>query len=240
MLNKMFKEPIPLLKEDVDLTVTPLKNYKHAVKLNAVALNYQEVVHASKHYPIFFAKDGEEYVPFAMLGFEDNSNLFIDKSKNWAENRYVPLLVRTYPFTLAKTNAETVSVVYDKTYDGINNKDDKKSFKMFKAKGEFTPQGEQLFKALEDNLKLLNTTKDIIKIISEMELFKTLDITIGEKEEKKFVLKNLVQIDAEKLNKLSDEQLLKLTKSSALHLIYNHLDSFSNFANLLERIKKLS
>jgi hypothetical protein len=238
----MFKKPVPLSKNDIELTLSPLKNYKHAMELNAVALNYQEMIHASKFYPIFFSKDGEDYIPFALLGFEENSNLFIDKkSSQWVKDHYVPLVVRLYPFSLAKiknNEAETISVVYDKDCDGFDVKKHTDGFKILDSNGDTSERGKNIISALEENLKAMNYTKDLLKMISEMGLLRSVNVDIGEKENKKFEIQNLIQVDSEKLNQLKDEDLLKLTKSSALHLIYNHLDSYSNFTNLLNRVKK--
>jgi hypothetical protein len=230
----MFKEPKLLSTQDSTTKFGSLKNYKHSRSLNAVAISYRETVEASKHYPIFFVKDGEDgFTPVAILGLEDKSNLFVDKSGSWSKGRYIPSLIRLYPFTLSKISEDgKISIAYDSAYEGIN---DKSGFTMFNA-GETTERGKKVIEFAEESFRLMNDTKALLQTVNEAELFRTVNIDIGESDKKKFVLKGFYQVDSEKLNKLSDDELLKITKNGALHIIYSHLDSFSNFSNLLNKI----
>ena len=88
-------------------------------------------------------------------------------------------------------------------------------------------------KFAEETFVSLQQTQQLLQIADELELFSPVDITVGKEEEKQYQISGLFQIQGEKLNKLSDEELLKLTKTGTLHLIYNHLDSSSNFENLI-------
>jgi len=235
MIERMFKEPKLLSTKDSTTKFGTLKNYKHSRSLNAIALNYRETVEASKHYPIFFVKDGENgFTPVAILGLEDKSNLFVDKGGNWSKGKYVPTLIRLYPFTLSKVSEDgKVSLGYDSAYEAINQKD---GFTMFDSDGKTTESGKKVVEFAQESYRLMNDTKVLLQSVESAGLFRTVNIDIGESDKQKFVLKGFYQIDAEKLNKLSDEDLIKITKNGALHTIYNHLDSFSNFSNLLNKI----
>lgn len=234
MIERMFREPKLLSTNDSKTKFGTLNNYKHSRTLNAVALHYKETPEASKHYPIFFVKDSDEsYTPVAILGLEDKSNLFVDKSGEWSKGKYVPSTIRLYPFSLTKSGDNQFSIAYDSAYDAIN---DKNGFTIFDENGEQTESGKKVIEFAEQNFRLSNETKRSLKSVEDAELFRSVNIDIGESESRKFVLKGFYQIDVEKLNSLSDEDLLKITKSGGLHTIYNHLDSISNFSNLLNRV----
>lgn len=230
MIDKMFKKARLLNKEsDKELKISPLTNYKHARALHSVPVGMNEVGEASKHYPIFFLKDSDGIIPFAVLGLKEGENKFVNNAGEWRKNRYIPALIRAYPFILSKTNAENanLSVALDEDYEGINKKDGNR---VFDDEGNPTEFGNQIINYLQELYSMLESTKKISKLLEEAELLQQIDATIEQNGEK-FVLQGLLQIDAEKLNKLSDEMILKLAKSGVLNLIYAHLNARSNFQN---------
>ena len=233
MIDKMFKKARLLNKEkDKELKISPLANYKHARNVHTIPIGMNEVGEASKHYPIFFLRDSEGIVPFVLLGLKEGENKFVNNAGEWRKNRYIPALIRAYPFILSKSgNNENInlSVAIDDEYEGINKKDGNR---VFDDEGKPTEFGNQIIKYLQDLYGMLESTKKSAKLLDEAVLLQQIDATIEQKENKeKFVLQGLLQVDAEKLNQLSDEMLLKLAKTGVLNLIYAHLNSRSNFQN---------
>lgn len=236
MIEKMFKKPTFLTKADIGIKFASLKNYKHARNLGAVALNHREMFEASKHYPIFFVKDGDGFTPVALLGINNDTNLFVNKSGDWIKGRYIPTLIRLYPFVFSKNNKEddnSVSIAYDKEFEGLNSGSGEKFFNEDTSLTEF---GTKVMKFSEETFSALNQTKQMIKILVDLELIDSVEITLGKDGEKQNKISGLFQINTNKLNDLSDENLLKITKSGILHLIYNHLDSSNNFENLTNKL----
>jgi hypothetical protein len=230
MIEKMFKKARLLNKEsDRELKISTLTNYKHSRLLHSIPIAINEVGEASKHYPIFFVKDAEGVVPFAILGLKEGENKFVNNTGEWRKGRYIPALIRAYPFILSKSSADNtnLNVVIDDDYEGINKKD---GARIFDDEGNPNEFGNQIVKYLQDLYSMLETTKKIANQLEESELLQQVDATI-EQSGQKFVLSGLLQIDAEKLNKLSDEAILKLAKSGALNLVYAHLNSKTNFQN---------
>jgi hypothetical protein len=236
MIEKMFKKPTLLTKVEKDIKFSSLKNFKHARSVGAVALNFKEMGEASKHYPIFFVKDGEGFTPVALLGVDNNHNLFVNKSGEWTKGRYIPTLVRLYPFVFTKTDKEkenSVSIAYDREYEGLNLQDGKK---FFKEDGSLTEFGDSVMKFAEETFISLSQTKQLLTPLAELDLLSQIDVTLGKEGEKQYKLSGLFQVNANNLNKLNDEQLLKITKNGLLHLVYNHLDSSSNFDTLVNKL----
>lgn len=236
MIEKMFKKPILLTKEKKGLTFAPLKNYKHAKKVGAIAVNYREIAEVSKHYPIFFVKDGDGFSPIALLGVDKDHNLFTNRSGEWSKGKYIPALIRLYPFVFTKTDKDSesqVSIAYDSEYEGVNASNGKA---VFKEDGELSEFGSGVMKFAEETFVALSRTKQMVQTAVELELLSSVDVTVGKESEKQHKITGLFQINGEKLNSLSDEDLLKITKLGLLHLIYNHLDSSSNFDNLVNKL----
>jgi hypothetical protein len=225
----MFKKARLLNKEsDKNLTISPLKNYKHARGISYMPVSINEVAESSKNYPIFFLKEKDDsLVPFVVLGLKEGENTFVNNSGEWRKGRYIPALFRAYPFVLSE-NEGNFSIAFDDAYEGINQKD---GSRIFKDDGALTEFGDSVVKFLEGLYSNLEGTKGVTKIIKELDILKTIDATV-EKNGEKFVLSGLLQVDTEKLNALSDENLLKLVKSGGLNLIYAHLTSLTNFSNL--------
>ncbi len=240
MVNSMFKEAKLLSKEgDKEIKISPLDNYKHAKKAHFMAISKDEVNIACKFYPILFIKDKEDVVvPVALLGIKENENLFVNKPGDWDVDKYIPALIRAYPFSVTISQAEnseekSMSIVYDSEYEGLNKKDGQR---IFDDEGNPNDYGNQIIKFVQDAYGGIEMTKGMTRLVAEENLLKTVDVNI-EKSEQKYKITGLMQIDTEKLNNLSDESLLKLTKSGAINLIYAHLISLSNFDALAKKIK---
>lgn len=235
MVNTMFKKPQLLNKEkDKEIKISELKDFKHAKKAHFMPLAKDEVNEACKHYPVFFVNEAEEQaIPIALLGIQENINLFVNKPGEWEAGRYIPALIRSYPFSLSKQGDDNYSLVFDAEYEGLDQKEGKR---LLEDNGEPTEYGNQVVGFVQRVYADLDRTRALTKIIKDLDIFKQVNATI-EKEEQKYQINGLLQVDVEKLNKLSDEQLLNLTKTGAMNLIYSHLISLTNFDNLGRKLK---
>lgn len=225
----MFKKARLLNKEvDKEMTISPMKHYKHTRGINYVPISMLEVSESAKYYPVFFLEEQDSsLIPFVILGLKEGENAFVNNSGEWRKGRYIPALFRAYPFVLSQTE-NNYSIAFDEAYEGLNQKD---GTRVFGDDGELSEFGKGIVKYLEEVYSNLEGTKALTKLLKELDLFKKIDATV-EKNGEKFVLAGLLQIDTEKLNSLSDENLLKLAKTGGLNLIYGHLSSLTNFKNL--------
>jgi len=233
MIQMMYKKPTLLNKEDTSLTISELTNYKHARNLHAIAISAEESGEAAKHYPVFFVKGAEGISPIALLGIKENENMFVTKQGKWATDKYIPSIIRTYPFVLSRVGeSDQYSIAYDAEYEGLNKADGQA---IFKEDQELTEYGENVVKFVENVYKGLEITKPAMGVMDSMELFKPVDATV-EKDGQKYVVNGLMQVDTEKLNTLGDEDVLKLAKSGSLRVVYTHLDSLSNLNKLASKL----
>lgn len=82
------------LNTKVDLT----KVEHHGANLSLIPVVLAEFIHLAVQYPIVLTKNGDtgQFVFSAMLGFEENENLFWQQAQ-W-QGLYVPLQIRRQPF----------------------------------------------------------------------------------------------------------------------------------------------
>ena len=239
MLVTMFKDPKPLNKEtDKNLKISPISNFKFARHTHFLPLSIDEIKEACKHYPILFLteKNGDtniSAIPVVILGVKEKENLFVNKPGEWDSGRYIPLTVRSYPFSVMLTK-DVFSLVFDHGYEGI---DDKNGKALIDESGELSEYGKGILDFVKITYQGLDVAKNTAKVLIELNLLKPVDVTM-DKDGQKYRINGLHQVDVEVLNKLDDESLLKIAKSGTLNLIYGHLISLSNFENILKKIKK--
>ncbi len=104
-------------------------DFSFAANINAVPIVVHEFGAAIKHYPIVFVGDGSG-VMLAVLGVEENENLFVDKKGKWLPDTYIPAYVRRYPFYIAKAPDKDEPILcFDDTSSLLSKDGDKALFK---------------------------------------------------------------------------------------------------------------
>jgi len=237
MIKNMFKKPNVLSKSN-PIKISPLNNYNHAKNFGFVVLTRDEVAMACKSYPVFFAKDGKDILPIAILGLNKEDNLFIDNNGQWEHRAYVPSVIRCYPFGVANVNAggddkkSSLSIAYDEAFEGLNKKDGKD---IFEKDGKLSKFGEETKKFIEDTYVAIEQTKQGLSLLEDLSLLKSIDVNINKGKEE-YKLKGMLQIDSERMNKLKDNELLALLKSGAFNVIDAHSISMTNISLLADRV----
>lgn len=74
-------------------------DFGFARQTNSIPLNGIEFVLAVKQYPIVFT-GSDPATPVAVVGLRDRENLYVRADGSWAPGAYVPVYVRRYPFIL--------------------------------------------------------------------------------------------------------------------------------------------
>lgn len=221
MLEKLFVDPKPLDKEsDKEIRVKPITNFKHATSLNIVPLYAGEVREACKTYPVIFVKDTNGYMPLAVTGHVQGENNFVNKEGRWKENAYIPSLVRMYPFAVAENNGQFF-IVADRNYKGFNKEGDR----IFNDDGTMTELGNAISKNVSEVFSALRFTSELFKEIED--LLKEVNLTF-DKNGKKYQVTEVLIVDEEKLNVVTNKRLAELKEKNILPVIYQHLISLTN------------
>ena len=235
MFSTIFKEPT-IMTYEKDLSASPVKSYKFSKNLFFIPLLQNEVAQAAFDYPVLIAKTDEGVFPIALLSLRENENLFVNGNGAWEKEFHIPSFLKTYPFMVTKPewNKESV-IMYDGSYNGINKKEPA-AIEIIKDE-KLTESGKKVLARLQDHYANFERTKQVFSEIDAMDLLKEIEVKmVGKDSNQSHLLKGFYQLDAEKLNKLDDESLLKLVKSGILSLIYFHLASFSNIQKLTNRL----
>lgn len=233
MFDKIYKEP-SLLNSNEELSITPLKTHKFAENSTIVALGVSEIALACMSYPVVIHKSNGEIFPVALLSARDEENLFINKNGKFQNELYIPNFFNMYPFIAVKSAENGHSIVYDKSYKGINKKDS--SLEIIKD-GKVTQEAGKLIDNIGKQYSDYEKVKELMSMIDSMGLLTELVLNIpNASKEKTYVLKGFYQVDAQKVNKLNDKKLVKLAKNGALNIINFHLASLSNIAKISNRL----
>ena len=231
----MYKNPIFLNSvTHRSVKVAPVSSYSFAKGMNSVMLVGQEFLEAAKYYPVVFTRtEDDQIVPVAILGLRNEENLFVDPDGNWKEGAYVPAFFRRYPYILASNVGQdgSFAVCVDSSYEGFGKK---KGMALFDKDGNQTDEFKGVVAFLTNYQNQHQITTELIKLLSEYELFKDVSANITLPAGEKIGFGRLMMVDEGAMLKLEDEKILTLVRSGFLAWIYAHLYSLSNFRSLMQ------
>lgn len=194
-------------------------------------------------YPIFFQKDSasDAYYPIALLGFEQNENLFLD-NPGWSAP-YVPLMIRRQPFLIGyQTDANDPEkrnpmVSIDMDNPRVNENDGEALFLEHGGTSDFLQQATE-------NLELIHQAHDhstkFMAKLAELELIEAFSMTITLSNGSENQLLGFYALNEEKVQGLSGEVLADLNQQGFLQPLFMVIASQSCVRDLVDRKNKLS
>jgi hypothetical protein len=233
----MYQNPTVLSSETHrNARLEPVADFGFAATMNSAILAGREVLEAAKDYPVVFARNDQGGIlMLAVLGVSDGSNLFVDESGKWEEDRYIPALFRRYPFILAElpgTEAGRLTVCIDAAYPGFGGE---KGEPLFDDEGNATESMRHAVEFLTEFQQEHLRTRALIDLLDRHGLFKEITASFTFPNGEKRGFQHLLMVDEEKLMRLEDGPLLGLVRSGGLAWIYAHLVSLTNFRDLVKR-----
>ncbi|MEI8033707.1 MAG: SapC family protein [Chlorobiaceae bacterium] len=235
-LPVFYRNPVPLNKEThASLTVGPSpEGYRFAASARTVLLAAVEFFDAGRQFPIIFSAtpDGK-ILPVALMGLEENENLFIDAKGTWLA-QYIPAYIRRYPFITTDGSEGQTTVCIDQDFDGFNRKGGVPLFK----KGEPTAKTQEIQAFLQDYLLQVNQTELFGAMLLQNGLLRQIDAQANMNDGHTYPLNGMLVVDEQKLADLPDFEVVSLFRSGALAQIHAHLLSLRNLDVLIERKSK--
>lgn len=230
-----FQKTVPLDKDlHREWRLSRQEHFAFSRKTNAVAISTVEFRQVAQEYPIVFLIEKEAAFPIALLGVQQDGNLFVGDDGKW-DATYVPAYVRMYPFILSQGQAGTHTVCIDEAYAGFNQRMGEALFNSGGEQSEFLNRAIQFLREYQASRE---QTLAFGKLLAELDLLEPMtakgELTGGER----FALTGFQVVRREKLQELADADILKLFRNGGLELIYLHLASMGNFAGLVERAGK--
>ena len=188
-----------------------------------------ELAKAVMSLPIAFALNEGAYVPVAVLGLEDQQNLYVGPAGEWLGG-YIPAELRSYPFLLARSvDGQRVFCVDEGSglvVDGSTGE------QFFNVDGSMATPLESVFGFVSELENSRAPTLAAMEALQRLELVQPWDLTIdiGSSSHR---IGGLHRIDAQKIDGLSDEEFVTLRQHGALVLAYLQAMSVQHMAKLV-------
>jgi hypothetical protein len=204
--------------------------------LNAFFVAAGEFAEACKDYPIVWvpagqdAKGKKQVAPIAVFGLQQGQNLCIDAADRWRV-RYVPAMLRTFPFAMARTSDTELMLCVDEDWIGLSETSGEPLFKPDGTPTELTLAVQQQLEQLEGDIE---RTRHYGEKLVELGLLRDMQFEATLPDGRKVQVDGFLTIDNDKLNKLADAQLVELSRSGLFGLIHAHQISLSNMSRLAE------
>lgn len=231
-----YQEIVPLTRQHRVLLPVERKLPVVFRKLTALPLSYSEFAVACRDFPIaFVGSDGNQnFLAMAVLGMENQQNLFVTAEEGWEVGIYLPAYVRRYPFCMTRVTVdgqerpERVACVEKRA---INDKGEA----LHDARGEPLPAWEERRKLLFEYEADLVRSEEMARTLAELGLLENFTMQATPNKGTPLAMTGMYRVSEEKLAALAPEKLKELTQKGILARVYAHLISLSNFGRLLDR-----
>lgn len=198
-----------------------------------------EFRHLQAHYPIFFQKHPQtgEFQPFAVFGFRQGENLFLDDD-GW-DATYVPLTIERQPFLIGRSQAggDAPMVIHiDMDSPRISSSEGEPVFLGHGGPSEYLTRINSILGAIHQGME---SNRPFIAALLANELLESFTLDIALEGGKEFRVAGYYTIHEERLDGLGGEALAALNRDGWLKAIYMAVASLSNIRALVERKKSL-
>jgi len=230
-----YQEIVPLTKQHRVALPDGRKLPPAFRNLNALPLSFTEFTVACRDFPIaFVGADAANVIAMAVLGLENQQNLFAAGEDRWDATVYLPAYVRRYPFCMTrvtvdgKEQAERVACVEKRALS-------EKGEALFDAKGEPLPAWEERRKLLFEYEADLVRSEEMCRELAQLQLLETFTVQAVPNQGAPVAMTGMYRVAEQKLAELAPDRLRELTQKGILARIYAHLISLANFGRLLDR-----
>lgn len=204
--------------------------YSFAAHEAIVPLTAGEFPRALLSLPIAFVEQNETFIPVAVLGVATGRNLFVAPDGRWV-GKYVPAVIRSYPFGLANTNKGQQVLCIDEDSGLIGDGGEGEPF--FDDAGGPSSVIQEVLNFLTQIENSRQLTVNACSVLKKHALIKAWPITVKTQTGDQPV-GGLFQIDEAVLNQLSAEALREVAQAGALVIAYCQLLSMQQLPVLGE------
>ena len=194
----------------------------------------QEFRDAQNDYPIFFHKDATsgEFLPYAMFGFEQNENLYLEGTV-W-NAQYIPFLVERGPFSIGiqhKSNDERGLVIsIDLDHPRVSRTEGEA---LFLPHGGNTDYLQRMSYILDAINKGVVECREFVNDMLKYDLLEPFSLEVTLNNGARHKLEGFHTINEEKLVKLDGDALAYLSGKFFLPAAYMVVASLSNIRKLI-------
>ncbi|MGV8837234.1 SapC family protein [Cellvibrio sp.] len=195
-----------------------------------------------KEYPIFFHADPKTHKlrPVAMLGFDDNENLFLDEhgAPNGWRARYIPAFSARGPFLIGFQNQ--LKDGGDEHTPVIHLDIDDQRLSEHEGEAIFLPLGgnSEYLNAVNHRLQLilqgLSLNDAMIAAFSELDLIEPVNLQVQFDNHHEYRIHGYHTVDKQKLAALASIPLARLNAAGFLEAAHYMISSLENIPALVE------
>ncbi len=216
----------------------PVTDWSVASRLNALFVAAVEFIDVCREFPIVFVKAGTEpdgsdaIAPIAVMGLTQNTNLYVT-GERWRA-QYMPAVLRTYPFCIARLDNERFAVCYDADWPGAKATSGAEGQALFDEQG----QPNELLKAVQSQLEALEAeiqrTRAVCKRFQELGLLQDMRFDVTLPDGSKHAVDGFMTLDDKKVTDLPDNVVAELHRNGLLGLMHLHWTSMGNMRRLVD------
>jgi hypothetical protein len=211
-------------------------DYRFAAGMIAIPIMASEFAMVAQEYPIVFAGGGQQgLAPVALLGLRDGENLFVSPEGQWT-GRYIPALLRQYPFGFAEGNDSNPSLLCIDEASPLCRQDGAGEA-LFDANGETTPYLKKIIEFANAMMRARKITQLLGERLQTLDLLNQRQLTFTETDGRTATVRGFATVDREKLHGLPAEAVKDLLTSGVLELIHVHMLSLGRRENLRQRLQ---
>lgn len=229
-----YQEIVPLTRHHRVLLPEARKLPLVFRSITALPLSYTEFSVACRDYPIAFIGNDGAYVAMAVLGMENQQNLFVTPEGAWDPAVYLPAYVRRYPFCMTrvtvdgKEQPERIACVEKRA---ISDKGEA----LYDARGGELPAWVERKKLLFEYEADLVRSDEMSRALAGLGLLEGFTMQAQPNQGAPLAVTGMYRVAEEKLAALAPETLKDLAQKGMLARVYAHLISLANFGRLLDR-----
>ena len=213
----------------------PITDWSVADKLNAIFVATAEFGDVCREFPIVFVKAGQEpdgteaIAPIAVLGMLAEQNLYAAGGRWRAQ--YIPAVLRSYPFCIARMDAERFAICVDLAFAGANAPD---GIALFDANGEPAPLLKDMSAHLESLEMEVQRTRLLGKRLLELDLLSEMRFDATLPDGRQHSVDGFLTVDEKKVTALPESVVMEMHRNGMLGLIHLHWVSLGNMRRLAD------
>ncbi len=170
-------------------------------------------------------------IPAAIVGLQNDMNLFIDAQGRWVNGAYLPAYVRRYPFILMDDAEQKQFVLcIDEKSDMLSETGEYSLFENDQP-SDFTKSAMEFCAALRQQG---DVTDEFVKALKEYDLLMPNNAKIDIHDGTQLQLSGFLVIDPQKFDALPDNIVLQWRRKGWLGLVYAQLLSSHRWQNLVD------
>jgi hypothetical protein len=193
-------------------------NFAFASQVSIAPVVAAELAPAAMALPLAFSRQGDNFLPVAVLGLMPQRNFCVGPDGRWLAG-YVPASLRSYPFQLARISDDQEAVCIDVDSGLVRDGHDADGQVFFNADGTPSQPLQAVMTFLTEQAASQAATILACGALQAAGVIVPWEIKV-QRDGQPQSIDGLFKIDEAALNTLSDEQFIILRKSDALAVAY--------------------